>query len=89
MVVSPMLENKCGNVSLDSLSHVSSFIRELLHNTLTKGNLLFLNAFSSRSKILTGLPSMVRSPLIFIGTCGNTHEGSILAFRSNDIKNTL
>jgi hypothetical protein len=38
---------------------------------------------------LTGLPSMVRSPLIFIGTCGNTHEGSILAFRSNDIKNTL
>jgi len=86
-----MSENKCGNFSLisDSLSHVSSSIRELLHNTLTKGTLLFLNNFSSWSKILTGLVFMVRSPLISIGTCGNTCEGSILAFRSNDTWNTL
>ena len=75
-----MLENKCGNFSFisDSLSHVSSSIQELLHNTLTKGTLLFLNNFSSRSKILTGLA------FIFIGTCGNTREGSILAFHNND-----
>ena len=87
----PMLENKCGNFSFisASISHVSSSIRELLHNTLTKGTLLFLNNFSSRSKILTGLVSMVKSPLIFKGTCGNILEGSILAFRNNDTWNTL
>ena len=86
-----MSENKCGNFSFisDSLSHVSSSIRELLHNTLTKGTLLFLNNFSSWSKILTGLVFMVRSPLIFKGTCGNTYEGSILAFHNNDTWNTL
>ena len=86
-----MSENKCENFSfiLDSLSHVSSSIRELLHNTLTRGTLLFLNNFSSRSKILTGLAFMVRSSLIFIGTCGNTRKGSILAFHSSDTWNTL
>jgi len=81
-----MSENKWGNFSFisNSLSHVSSSIWELLHNTLTKGTLLFLNNFSSRSKILTGLVFMVKSSLIFEGTYGNTLEGSILAFRNND-----
>jgi hypothetical protein len=64
-------------------------IQELLHNTLTKGTLLFLNTFSSRSKILTSLASIIRSPLIFIGTCGNTRDGSILAFHNKDTRNTL
>jgi hypothetical protein len=87
----PISKNRCGNFSFisDSLSHVSSSIRELLHNTLTKGTLLFLNTFSSRSKILMGLVSKVRSHLIFIRTCGNTCEGSILAFHNNDTWNTL
>jgi hypothetical protein len=57
---------------------------------------MFLLLFESFSTILSpgklsysSTASMVRSPLIFIGTCGNTREGSILAFHNNDTWNTL
>ena len=87
----PVSRNGWGYFSLtsDFVSHISSFIYEFLHNTLTSGILLFLNIFSPQSMILTGLVLNVKSSLTSMGTEGNTCEGSTYAFYNSDTWNTL